>query len=118
METKEVASFKNALEKENAQGKIGYWQTVGTAVLDNDELSEKWCAFVEKQVNNVVTSGALLDETLQVMTMIKSNMPSEIIAQTIKQIPHGQTVLDSYLRGFIHPEILYEVQSHMYSKKL
>lgn len=118
MEKTEVIALMNNIEKGKAQRKIGYWQTVGTALLGNDELSVRWCAFVEQQANDDFARGALLDETLQVMTMIKSNMPSEIIAQTIKQIPSGQTILDAYLGAFIHPEILDEIQSHMDSKKL
>lgn len=118
MEKTEVINLMNNIEKEKAQRKIGYWQTAGNAILDNNELSEKWCVFVEQQANSDFAMGALLDETLQIMTMIKSNVPSEIIAQTIKTIPNGQTIIDAYLGAFIHPEILFEIQTHINSKSL
>lgn len=118
MEKKEVITLMQNIEKEKAKNKIGYWQTVGISFLDNDVLREKWCAFVESQANDDYTRGSLLDETLQIISMIKSNVPSEVIAQTIKQIPEGQTILHEYLGAFIHPEILYEIQLHVDSKKL
>ena len=118
MENNEVIASMINIEKGKAQRKIDYWQTAGKAILDENELSEKWCAFVEQQANDDFTRGVLLDETLQIMTMIKSNMPFEIIAQTIKKIPNGQTIIDDYLGAFIHPEILYEIQSQMNSRIL
>lgn len=116
MEKKEVIAVMRTFEKEEAQMKIGYWQTAGVTLLDSIELREKWCAFVEQQANDDFARGALLDETLQIMSMIKLGLQPEIIAQTIKQIPSGKTVLDAYLGAFIHPEILYEIQSHIDSK--
>ena len=118
MEKAEIISLMNKIEKLKVQRKISYWQTAGNAILNNNELNEKWCIFVEQQANSDFEIGILLDETLQIMTMIKSNVPLEIIAQTIKEIPDGQTIIDEYLPGFIHPEILYKIQSHMNSKKL
>lgn len=118
MERREVISLMHNIEKERAQKKLGYWQTAGNAILNNDELGEKWCAFVEKQVNDDMATGALLDETLQIMAMIRSNMPLEIIAQTVKQIPGGQSIIDAYLGAFVHPEILEGIKSHMESKKI
>lgn len=117
-EAEVVVSLLHNKEKGRAQRKLGYWQTAGNAILNNDELGEKWCAFVEEQVNDDMATGVLLDETLQIMTMIRSNMPLEIIAQTVKQIPGGQTIIDEYLSGFVRPEILEGIKSHMESKKI
>ena len=118
MEKTEVISLIQSIEKGNAQKKISYWQTAGKALLGNVELGEKWCMFVEQQANDDFVRGALLDETLQIITMIKANVPFEIIAQTIMQIPSGQSIIDAYLSAFIHPEILHEIQSYMSSKKI
>ena len=118
MEKHEVIELIQDLAKEEAESKIGYWETAGTAILGDNELSAKWCSFVQSKANNNFENGAFLDETLQIMSMIKSNIPYELIAQTIKQIPNGQTIIDSYLGAFIHPEILNEIQSHIDSKKL
>lgn len=118
MEGKEVANLIQNIEKEKAKNKIEYWKTAGVALLDNNELGIKWCVFVEQQANNDFVRGALLDETLQIMSMIKLGVSPEIIAQTVKQIPSGQTILDAYLGAFIHPEFLFEIQTHIDSKKL
>ena len=118
MERNEIITLMGNIEKEKAVKKIGYWETAGTALLDNDELGAKWCLFVQAQANDDFVRGALLDETLQIISMIKSNISCEVIAQTINQIPGGQTILDAYLPAFINPEILYEIQSHIDSKKL
>ena len=96
--------------------KIPYWQSAGNYILDNNELVQKWNIFVEKQVNDDFINGALLDETLQIMTMIKAGIPSSEIAQTIENIPGGLTIIDTYLGAFIHPEILFEIQSNLKSK--
>ena len=116
MDKAEVMALMNNLEKENVQRKIGYWQIAGSALLENDGLSEKWSAFVEQQANNDFVRGALLDETLQIMSMIKANVPADKIALTLEQIEGGETVLDDYLGAFIHPEILDEIQSHLEQK--
>lgn len=118
MEKKEFVVISNEIKKHEAISKIEYWKKVGSALLDSDELIEKWCLFVEQQANDDFSRGALLDETLQIMSMIKLNVPFEVIAQTISNIPSGQTILDSYLSGFIHPEILDEIQSCLVSKKM
>ena len=52
------------------------------------------------------------------MTMIKANVPYETIAQVVAQIPNGQTIIGTYLRAFIHPEILHEIQSHFDAKHI
>ncbi len=96
--------------------KIPYWQSAGNYILDNNELVQKWNIFVKKQVNDDFINGALLDETLQIMTMIKAGIPSSEIAQTIENIPGGLTIIDTYLGAFIHPEILFEIQSNLKSK--
>lgn len=116
MEKEEVISLMNKIEKEKAQRKIDYWQTVGSSFLESDGLGEKWCSFVEQQANDDFARGALIDETLQIISMIKSNIPTEKIALTIEQISGGQTILDDYLGAFIHPEILDEIKSYLNSK--
>ena len=111
MEKNEIISLIKNIEKQNARMKIGYWETVGTALLGNGELGEKWCSFVQSQVNNDFLNGEMIDETLQIISMIKSNIPYEVIAQAIKRISGGRTIIDTYLGAFIHPEVLYEIQS-------
>lgn len=113
-----VFERQSKMELEKAKRKIDYWQTVGTSILDNDELSKKWCAFVEKQANDSFARGILIDETLQILSMIKSNKSPDEIAQTIKQIPSGRTILDAYLSEFVNPDILSEIQTQFYSKKI
>jgi hypothetical protein len=113
MEVNEVVKLEQAQRLEEAQRKAEYWKTAGMAILANDELGAKWCEFVDKVANNEVVAGELLDETLQIMSMIKMNIAPEVIAKTVKQVPGGQTIISAYLGAFIHPEILYGIQSNM-----
>lgn len=113
----EVISLFSDIEKRHAQQKIDYQKAAGIALLDNDELRKKWCDFVEKHVNSDF-DGILLDETLLIIALIKSNVQAETIAQIIKKIPDGQIIIDGFLTDFISPEILFEIQSYMDSKKL
>ena len=118
LEKKEVIDLIGKIEKQKAIAKIGYWQTVGNTLLAKDGVGEKWCTFVEDQAYNDFIKGALLDETLQIISMIKSNVSYEVIAQTINEIPGGLTIIDTYLPAFIHPEILYNIKSFNHSKKI
>lgn len=116
MEKEEIVSLMNNIELENAQAKINYWKAVGTAMLD-ESLGEKWCNFVEKHANDDYTRGVFLDEMLQIISMIKANIPYETIAQVLSQIPDEKSIVHNYLGAFIHPEILEEIQSKVDSMK-
>ncbi len=116
MDKRELVNIMQKIEQNKAVAKMGYWKTVGEALLESDGLSEKWDYFVESQVKDPFARGDLIDETLQIMSMIKGNLPVSTIAQTIERIPGGQTILDSYLCAFIHPDILDEIQSQISTK--
>ena len=106
--------FINALEERElmlSKSKAEYWKKAGSAYLEDEGLDNKWCNFVDELANDSFIRGALLDETLQVISMIKSGISCDIIAKTIEVIPSGQTILDDYLPAFIHPEIISEIQS-------
>lgn len=117
MENVEVQSLINNIEKEQAQRKIGYWQTAGKVLLDNEELGEKWCAFVDEKANDDFVRGALLDETLEIMTMLKSNIPIERIASIIQILDNYRTILDDYLKDFVRPEILDDIRHTINEQK-
>ena len=105
-------------EKAIVLSKGEYLKTVDSFLFAAEELSEKWVAFVDEQVNINFIRGTLMDETLQIITMIKSNAPVQVIAQTINQIPGRRTVLDTNLEAFINPEILEEIKSCMNTNTL
>lgn len=105
---------------ERARNKMGYWKEAGSALLasDGQGLVEKWCDFVDKHVTSDFTKGELLDEMLQIMSMIKLNLPYEVIAKTVMQIPDGLIIIDYYLGAFIHPEILDNIKSYMNTRTM
>ena len=117
MEKTEVINLMNQFEKERAQAKVAYWINAGSAILDSEVSQAKWGAFVEKQAADDFARGALIDETLQVMTMLKANLPYEMIAQTVASLPSGQTILDVYLSEFVHPEIIEGIKLCLPSKE-
>ncbi len=93
-----------------------YWESCGPILFgNNDILVEKWRTFVETQVSHSFVRGALMDQTIQIIQMINSNIPIELIAQTINKIPGGKTIVDSYLWAFIHPEIVDGLQNAVQS---
>ena len=105
------------IESGVARSKIGYWKEAGMALLGNDDLGEKWCEFVESQANDFFKRGLLLDETLQIISMIKANVPFKAISQVIGFIQNGQIILDEYLGMFVRPEILNEINSNVNKKR-
>lgn len=109
METKDIINLINSIEKEKAKLKMGYWKATGTAMLHQDGLDKKWNEFVERKVNE--DGGILLDETLQIISMIKANIPSLVIRRTINQISSGKTILDEYLPMFVYPEIIAKIKN-------
>ena len=88
-----------------AQNKKEYWKACGTALLSGElGMVEKWCSFVDAQADNASICGALLDELLQTMSMIKAGIDHEAIKQVVSAV-NSQTLLD-YLYMFVHPEIV------------
>lgn len=94
---------------ENAMRKKDYWIACGKTLLeDNGNLAHKWEEFVIESINSF-GEGILIDEMLQIMSMIKMNVPSKQIKEVLDKIESKGTVI-SYLSGFIHPEYLYEIE--------
>ena len=106
----DIMRISEEFERESAIQKADYWINCGCAWLAEDqELSEKWRTFVEKNVY-VYGTGELLDETLQIMSMIKAGFKIELIKTTLEQIPAKDTVIH-YLSGFIPADTLYSIQN-------
>ena len=118
MNSSEYVDMKDKAANFNAQNKTDYWKTVGTSLLGSGEYSEKWCKIVDEKVNAQFDRGIYLDETLQLMSMIKSGVPNEVVAKAIKELPDGLRILDDYLGAFIHPETLENIKQHLNSMKL
>lgn len=104
---REFLKMKEKMDKEEAIKKIPYRISAGQALLDNNELKEKWANFVKKTTEGF-GHGVLLDETLQIIGMIKSGVPFEKIRETLSKI-EGHKTVEMYLSAFIHPEIASEI---------
>lgn len=110
MEGIDVRDFlkkKEEMQIDDARRKAPYRISAGQALLDNEELNEKWANFVKDAISGF-GHGALLDETLQIMGMIKAGVPTDKIRETLSKIPNNRTVIN-YLGAFIHPEIICEI---------
>lgn len=110
MENDEVRKFikiKEEIEIADARRKMPYRISVGQALLDDEVLNEKWANFV-KDVTEGFGHGVLLDETLQIMGMIKAGVPTDKIRETLSKIRNNKTVV-TYLGAFFHPEIVFEI---------
>ena len=105
----------NEIQQQQAENKIKYWKTAGAAILEDKALTEKWCSFVDRNVNDVKGNfpGMFIDETLLIMSMIKAEVSPKAIAKTLKATNDGEVILDYYLGKFIHPEILGQIKNNM-----
>lgn len=95
---------KEIEEIEDARRKMPYRISAGQALLNDEVLNKKWANFV-KDATEGFNHGVLLDETLQIMGMIKAGVPTDKIRETLSKIGSNRTVV-TYLGAFIHPEIV------------
>ncbi len=96
------------LEKEVAQQRIPYWQSIGEYLFDSNDLINKWNMFVEENCTK-----APIDDIVQILTVIKAGAPTKSIAQIINNNPKGSVILDNYMGMFVHPEILFEIKYNL-----
>ena len=107
IDAKEFLKMKEEMEIEDARRKAPYRISAGQALLDDETLNKKWADFVNDSTNGF-GHGVLLDETLQIMGMVKAGVPTDKIRETLAKIPNNRTVVN-YLGAFIHPEIVSEI---------
>ncbi len=104
--TNVIQSYEYAQAQEN----VDYWKSVGAAILD-ESLIEKWNNFVDKRVNSYL-KGSHLNEILQIISMIKANIPYEKIAQVLSKVSGGDGVSIIWdLESFVSSDVLNEIQS-------
>ena len=107
IDVREFLKKKEEMEIEEARRKAPYRVSVGQALLNDEKLNEKWANFV-KEATEGFGHGVLLDETLQIMGMIKAGVSTDKIRETLSKISSNRTVV-KYLGAFIHPEIVSEI---------
>ena len=107
IDVRDFLKMKEKMEIEDARQKAPYRISAGQALLDDETLNGKWADFVNKATNGF-DHGALLDETLQSMGMMKAGVPADKIRETLSKIPSNRTIVN-YLGAFIHPEIVSEI---------
>ena len=107
MDKKEYIDSRMKEELDSARIQEPFRISVGKALLDNDELKTKWETFVHKSTEGV-GCGVLIDETIQVMGLIKAGVSPKEIQSILKTHPNKGTIV-TYLGAFVHPEIIMEI---------
>lgn len=113
MDKAEIIKEMERKEKEEAVRKSVEWKREGSELLESEALIEKWCTFVDVLVNNEFIRGSLVGETLEIIKMIKNNVPAEEIAQTLNEMPSGMTIIEDYLASFVPSEIVDAIRANM-----
>ena len=98
---------KEKLEREEAASKKKYRILVGQAFLDDELLKEKWAEFVTKRSEGFAP-GHLLDDTIQIMGMVKAGVSTDKIREILSNMSGYKTVLE-HLGAFLPPETMYEI---------
>ena len=104
IDKKEFIRMSSEIELSKAREKVPYRISLGQTLLDNEELGQKWANFVNESTEGI-GHGLLLDETLQIMGLIKAGTSYAEIREVLSKINGSGTVID-YLSAFIHPEII------------
>ena len=110
MAERDILAMVNSIEQIKAKRKIKYWQIVGSALLEDMGLADEWCDFVEMQAYDEFERGALIDESLQILSMINAHYLPELIAEAVSKLPEGRLILTEKLVNFVHPDILKEIK--------
>ena len=118
MQLEEAMLFKQKFEQMQAVKKMNYWKQTGIALLEGTGLEEKWCSFVKSQIEDEYIRGAFIDEILQVISMIKLDIPYKVISQIIQNIPDDNKIFKSNLNMFIDSSIINEIYSNIKIKEL
>ena len=93
------------LKRAQANGKKDYWISCGDVLFDGDEsLKQKWYSFVVENINGTY-AGIGVDEILQIISMVKMQVPSHIIGEVLEQMPERDFVMYN-LELFVHPELI------------
>lgn len=93
--------------KRIALRKKDFWIENGCYLLRYDKkLVEKWKLFVEQKIQSFdIIKGTLIDETLQIMTMIINEAAFYNIRISLEKFEFGKDVINN-LNQFIDPEIM------------
>lgn len=97
-------------ETKYALAKMDTWKKEGSTLFDTDFLRQRWNSWVEAMATDKFQRGMLVDETIEVLRMIKSEESLDLVANYIEKISGGMTIIDSYLAQFIGAEIPYEIR--------
>ena len=117
MEKKELLSYLRKLDIERTNSKKPYWKKIGTVLLEDEDLKEKWNMMVDSLTFDEYNCEAYLDETVQLLSMIKMNIDPKVIAETIETISNGGIIIDSLLRSFSDEAKIDEIYSYIDTKK-
>lgn len=107
MDKKEYIDCRMKEELDRSRRQAPFRIASGKALLDNDELKTKWESFVHKSTEGF-ECGVLIDETIQIMALIKAGVPTKEIQSILKTHPNKGTII-TYLGAFVHPEIIMKI---------
>ena len=97
-------------EMKYALAKMDTWKREGSLLFDTDFLRQRWNSWVEKMATDRFQRGMLVDETIEVLQMIKADDPIDLVADYIEQTQGGMTIVDMYLPPLIGAEIPHEIR--------
>jgi len=107
MDKNEYIDYRMKEELYRARRQEPFRISLGKALLDNDELKAKWESFVHESTEGC-ECGVLIDETIQVMGLIKAGVSPKEIQSILKTHPNKGTIV-TYLEAFVNPEIIMEI---------
>ena len=107
LDVREFLKKKEELEIAEARRMMPFRISVGQALLNDERLNDKWSDFVKTETEGI-GHGILLDETLQIMGLIKADVPKDKIRESLSIINNNRSIITN-LSAFIHPEILAEI---------
>lgn len=112
-----IMNVKNMHEIQEARAKVPYWQAAGKAFLPEEE-HEKWDLYVDFFGNNEMTRGEGLDQSIQVLGMLKCGATPGQIASVLSNYPSAATVTDEILARFVPAEVVQSISASLNSKKI
>lgn len=104
--TQQSAQAQNNIK----QKRIDYLCLTGMAIFDDEDKRNMWIAVVNREITEQ-NYGYYLEEVLNIISMIKNEIPTPMIKNILNQTSNPQ-LISQYLQQFIDPQILEQLTSN------
>ena len=94
--------------KQKKQEELEYYKEAGIAILD-PKLADRWCDYVEQSGNSLLDRDNHVSQTLQILSLIKLQLPNETIARIIGKLENGEEILRTDVSKFVNPNIISKI---------